>query len=59
MESSIMREICNIQEKFYEETKDMTLKEFLEYIHKRAEKVVREIKGVSKGEKQDGTIRYC
>ncbi len=32
-----MRQIHEIQEKIYEETKHMTTKEYLEYIHKSAE----------------------
>ncbi|AEN71931.1 hypothetical protein Csac_3035 [Caldicellulosiruptor saccharolyticus DSM 8903] len=43
MESAVMQEIHRFQEKFYEETKDMTLQEFLEYVHKRAEKVKKEL----------------
>ena len=43
MESAVMQEIHRFQEKFYEETKDMTLQEFLEYVHKRAEKVRKEL----------------
>jgi protein-disulfide isomerase-like protein with CxxC motif len=48
MESAVMQEIHRFQEKFYEETKDMTLQEFLEYVHKRAEKVRKELEEFKK-----------
>ena len=41
-----MRQIHKIQEKIYEETKHMSDKEFLEYVHQKAAKGKRRMKGI-------------
>ncbi|WPX08584.1 hypothetical protein [Anaerocellum danielii] len=43
-ETSAMRELHKIREKIYEETKDMTTEEFIEYIRKEANKAKEEMK---------------
>lgn len=37
-EPEVMRDIHEIQEKIYEETKDMTSKEYIKFIHESAER---------------------
>ncbi|WAM34166.1 hypothetical protein [Caldicellulosiruptor morganii] len=39
-----MKELHKIREKIYEETKDMTREEFIEYIRKEANKAKEEMK---------------
>ncbi|WP_198525751.1 hypothetical protein [Caldicellulosiruptor morganii] len=43
-ETSAMKELHKIREKIYEETKDMTREEFIEYIRKEANKAKEEMK---------------
>ncbi|WAM36924.1 type II toxin-antitoxin system VapC family toxin [Caldicellulosiruptor acetigenus] len=53
-ETSDMKELHEIREKIYEETKNMTRKEFIEYIRKKAKKAEEEMKKLA--EKSRGKV---
>ena len=44
IETSAMRELHRIREKIYEETKNMTTEEFIEYIRRKADKAREEMR---------------
>ncbi|WAM36591.1 type II toxin-antitoxin system VapC family toxin [Caldicellulosiruptor acetigenus] len=52
-ETSDMKELHEIREKIYEETKNMTRKEFIEYIHKKAEKAEEEMRKLREKAKKE------
>ncbi|WP_041741764.1 hypothetical protein [Caldicellulosiruptor kronotskyensis] len=54
-ETTAMRELHQIKEKIFEETKDMTTEELIEYFRRRAEKVARELEELKKRNKEEIT----
>ncbi|HHW02068.1 MAG TPA: hypothetical protein GXX35_04540 [Thermoanaerobacterales bacterium] len=49
METKAMKELHEIREKIYEETKDMSTHDFLKYIHKEADEAKKRMKELKTG----------
>ena len=52
-ETSAMKELHEIRVKIYEETKNMTPKELIEYFRKRSEKVEKELEELRRKTKKE------